>query len=125
VATLERLVTATGLELEMRVRSSSTAARLRGPLGRRLRERRGEVIASAARHGAAHVRVFGSVARAEEDADSDIDLLVDLDRDVGLFELARLRHDLEGLLGVRVDVVPSGTVKRGVAGSVRADVVAL
>jgi hypothetical protein len=37
------------------------------------------------------VRVLGSVARGEDTESSDIDLLVDLDEDVGLVALARLR----------------------------------
>lgn len=41
--------------------------------------RRGEILSLAARHGATNVRVFGSVARGEDDAASDIDILVDLD----------------------------------------------
>jgi predicted nucleotidyltransferase len=51
------------------------------------------------------VRVFGSVVRGEERADSDIDFLVDLEPGRSLFDLGGLHCDLEALLGRTVDVV--------------------
>lgn len=125
LATLERLVSATGLRLELRVRRPRQTSRMRGPLGRRLAEQHSQVLAIAAEYGASNVRVFGSVARSEENADSDIDLLVDLDTEVGLLGLARLRRELEGLLQARVDLVPAGDLKPGVVESVMADMVTL
>ena len=41
-----------------------------------LRRRRDALLAIAARHGASNLRLFGSVLRGEERANSDIDLLV-------------------------------------------------
>jgi predicted nucleotidyltransferase len=43
----------------------------------RLRRRRPELLAAAARRGASNLRVFGSVARGDEGAESDVDFLVD------------------------------------------------
>jgi predicted nucleotidyltransferase len=48
-------------------------------LGRRLRQRRLAIIETAAKRRARDVRVFGSVARGEDTAASDVDLLVELD----------------------------------------------
>ena len=45
-----------------------------------LREKRDEILRIAARHGASNVRIFGSVARGEADAQSDVDFLVELER---------------------------------------------
>ena len=42
-----------------------------------LQEKREEIIAIAAKHGADNIRIFGSVARGEADEKSDLDLLVD------------------------------------------------
>lgn len=75
--------------------------RLRG----RLSERRDELVRIAARYGVTNVRVFGSVARGEHHAQSDVDLLVDLEPGVTLFTLARLRQELSELLGAPVDIV--------------------
>lgn len=60
----------------------------------------------ARRHGVSRIRLFGSVARGQDTEDSDIDLLVDLPSEAGLFALMRLKHDLEEVLGCSVDVVP-------------------
>jgi predicted nucleotidyltransferase len=48
-------------------------------LRRRLRERRAELLAAAARRGASNLRVFGSVARGDDLAGSDVDFLVDFE----------------------------------------------
>mgnify|MGYP001570898528 FL=1 len=48
--------------------------------------------------------VFGSVARGEADADSDVDFLVELPEEATLFDLAGLQIDLQKVLGKKVDV---------------------
>jgi predicted nucleotidyltransferase len=51
------------------------------------------------------VRVFGSVARGDETADSDVDLLVDFPAgERGLFPLLKLAGEVEQLVGRPVDV---------------------
>ena len=63
------------------------------------------------RMGVASLALFGSLARDEASEASDVDLLVDFDRAVGLFHFFRLRHRLEDILGVeRVDLVQRGAV---------------
>jgi uncharacterized protein len=69
-----------------------------------LRSRRTNLIAVAGRHGASHLRVFGSVARHASDDASDLDLLVDLEPGRTLLDLVALERDLMALLGCRVDV---------------------
>lgn len=65
LVTLERLVAATGLEVDVQLRRpASRLARLSGPLGRRIRAKRHEVRNVVASHGLANVRVFGSVLAA-------------------------------------------------------------
>ena len=75
------------------------------PLRDRLTELREVIRATAAASGAHEVRVFGSVARGDEAAESDIDFLVTLEPGRTLFDLARLEVRLESLLGRHVDVV--------------------
>ncbi len=49
--------------------------------------------------------VFGSVARDQANENSDVDILVDFERPVGLFEFARLKMYLEDVLDRPVDLV--------------------
>lgn len=66
---------------------------------------RADVLRIAGRYGASRVRVFGSVARGEDRPGSDIDFLVRFAPTASAFDQVELAEDLEGLLGVRVDVV--------------------
>jgi len=56
-------------------------------------------------HGVKSLAVFGSLARGEATPASDIDVLVEFDRPVGLFEFIRLKLYLEELTGRHVDLV--------------------
>ena len=58
------------------------------------------------RRGISHIALFGSVARGEARADSDVDFAVDLDPDarISLIGLEGLRRHLEELLGRSVDI---------------------
>lgn len=58
-----------------------------------------------------YLGVFGSWARREQSGDSDLDLLVDFDRPVGL-ELVALKDELERRLGLPVDLVMRGSLRR-------------
>jgi predicted nucleotidyltransferase len=55
--------------------------------------------------GVKSLAVFGSVARGEATSTSDIDMLVEFERPVGLFEFIRLKFYLEKLTGKSVDLV--------------------
>jgi predicted nucleotidyltransferase/DNA-binding XRE family transcriptional regulator len=124
--TLSRLVAATGLELAVGLRKPVAArGRLTGPLGRRVVAHRRALKRVASSRGASNMRVFGSVARGEETADSDVDLLVDLAAGTGLLGLAALERDLAEILDAKVDVVPAGDLESGIAGEVLAEAVAL
>jgi predicted nucleotidyltransferase len=70
-----------------------------------VRARRTEILSIAERHGARNVRVFGSVARGEERAGSDLDLLVEVATVHSPWFPGGLIADLEDLLGCEVDVV--------------------
>lgn len=70
-----------------------------------LRAYREEILALAERYGAYDVRVFGSLARGEATASSDVDLLVRFREGASLFELSGFWQDLEALLGRSVDIV--------------------
>lgn len=60
-------------------------------------------------HRVVDVRVFGSVLRAEDDADSDLDLLVEPTAQTTLMDIGAIRYELKKLLGFEVDVLtPNG-----------------
>lgn len=50
------------------------------------------------------IRVFGSMARGDHTAKSDIDLLIDFDRRLSLFELGHVQSTLSQFLGRSVDI---------------------
>lgn len=79
-------------------------------LARLLAEKREEILSVAARNGAKHVRIFGSVARGDAREDSDVDFLVELDEDRSLLDHSRLILDLEELLGRKVHVLTPGSL---------------
>lgn len=76
-----------------------------------LRGRRDEIEEIATRHGAAQVRVFGSVARGDSGPGSDLDLLVDGGERLSTFGLAALQGELEDILGCPVHVTTAGGLR--------------
>ena len=80
--------------------------------------KRDEVLAIIAAHreqlqvlGVKSLSLFGSVARNEARHDSDVDLLVEFNRDVGLFEFIELRLYLEDILECSVDLGTEDALK--------------
>jgi predicted nucleotidyltransferase len=68
-------------------------------------DKKEQILALAAKYGASNVRVFGSVANGTANVDSDIDFLVDMEKDRSLFDVGGLLMDLQELFGRKVDVV--------------------
>jgi len=69
--------------------------------------RKERILALGEQYGARHMRVFGSVARREETAESDIDILVDFPKGYDMFkQRLPLMEELGELLGRRVELVP-------------------
>lgn len=65
-------------------------------------------------YGIKDIRLFGSLARGEARAESDVDLLVEFDPSahIGIFEFSRLRRDLSELLGCEVDLATPDALHR-------------
>ena len=63
------------------------------------------------RFGVKSVALFGSLARDEATDDSDIDLLVEFSKPVGLLQFAALRRLLGEVLGRPVDLVTRNALK--------------
>jgi predicted nucleotidyltransferase len=74
-------------------------------------------------YGVESISLFGSVARGEAGPRSDADLLVDVDDEVTLFGLSRLKHHLEDLLGMPVDLVTSDALRPQMRDSILAEAI--
>lgn len=72
-----------------------------------LTKKRKGIIQIAQKYGVYNIRIFGSVARGENNSDSDLDFLVDIKSGRNLLERIALIQELEDLLGYKVDVVKS------------------
>lgn len=80
------------------------------------------ILALTQAHKARNVRVFRSLVHGNDDAASDIDLLVDLEPGA---DLVTLDAEMEALLGHPVDIVPARMLRPHVAESALADAVEL
>lgn len=70
-----------------------------------LNEKRSDILRIAKLNGVIKLSLFGSVVRAEDTKESDIDFLVVFEDGRTLFDLIRLKQELESLLNKTVDVV--------------------
>ena len=79
----------------------------------------------AERYGVTEIGVFGSYVRGEQDPDSDIDVLIELEEPprIDLFDLVNLEYHLTDLLGVDVDVVIKGDLKKRIGQRIMGEVV--
>ena len=96
-----------------------------GPTGRRVVAHRDELLAILNRHGVTNPEIFGSAARGDDHDGSDLDLLVDLAPDTDLFDLVRIKAELEEVLGGPVDLIPRDGLKERVRTSAAKDLVPL
>jgi predicted nucleotidyltransferase len=81
------------------------------PLARRLRAGRSEILRLVSDAGGEQVRVFGSVARGDDDGGSDIDLMFVMRRPLSLMELGQLEDEVSAVVGVTVDLVPETSLR--------------
>ncbi len=72
---------------------------------------RRNVLPILARYGVRRAGLFGSVVRGELSRRSDIDILLELERPIGLFEFVGLKLELEESLGRKVDLVEYDSIK--------------
>jgi len=90
-----------------------------------LRAHRDQIHAIATRYGIRNIRVFGSVSRDTATADSDLDLLVDVDPGHGYLDLTGFALDVEDLLQVFTQVATAGGLKPRLRDRILTDAVAL
>lgn len=90
-----------------------------------VKENRDEISRIASQHGASDVRIFGSVVRGEDTESSDIDLLVEFEKNRSLLDHADMIIEMEDLLGCKVDVVTEPGLKERVKARVLTEAVPL
>lgn len=117
---VDRLISAAGLVIEVASRPVDEESERAWVIARSSELRRTLVPL-----GAQRIRLFGSVARGEDSETSDIDLAVDVAPTVGVFDLLRMRHEAERILGRTVDLVPFDGLKPAVAESVEREAITL
>jgi predicted nucleotidyltransferase/DNA-binding XRE family transcriptional regulator len=123
--TLQRLVAATGGRLVLDLEPGPPLGLPDTRLGRRLRQRRQAILDLAEGYGVTNLRVFGSVARGEDDEQSDVDLMADIPPTMGLFALIALERKISEVLGVPVDLAPSGSLKERIRERAEKDLIPL
>lgn len=79
----------------------------------------------AAQRGYSRLALFGSVARGQARADSDVDLLVQAPSGASSFDFVRFERLLADVLGREVDLVEYGGLKPGLDDDIRHEAVAL
>lgn len=62
-------------------------------------------------YGVSRIELFGSYVRGEQREDSDLDVLIDFDREVSLLDVVGLEIFLSESLGIKVDVVLRRSVR--------------
>lgn len=69
------------------------------------------------------IGIFGSFVRGEEKDSSDLDILVELERPVGLIKFVGLQNYLSDELGEKVDLVTKSALKPRIKKNILSEVV--
>jgi predicted nucleotidyltransferase len=79
----------------------------------------------ARKYGVAEIGVFGSYVRGEQRPDSDVDILISLERPphIDLFDLVNLEYQLSDLLGVKVDIAIKENLRKRIGRRILNEVV--
>jgi predicted nucleotidyltransferase len=72
---------------------------------------RARVVPVLERYGAKRAGLFGSYVRGQMKEDSDIDILVQIEKDISLLDFIGLKLEIEESLGRKVDLVEYDTIK--------------
>ena len=91
----------------------------------RLTELKDKIMPVLMPYGVKRVALFGSVARGEDTAQSDVDILVAFKAPVGLLRLAHMQRELEERLSRPVDLLTEGFLSRYIRPQVRREQVVL
>lgn len=123
--TLQRLLKANGFELILDTKRSKVMAK-RSPLAKKIQANRGKIKKILTDAGATNIRIFGSVARGTDNKRSDVDFLVDVDKESEkTIKVMLVAGKLERILGCKVDVIVSRLCKKEILKSALSDAIPL
>jgi predicted nucleotidyltransferase len=75
------------------------------------------------KYGVKEIGIFGSYVKEEQKEMSDVDILVEFEKPLGLFEFVGLKNYLTDLLGVNVDLVMRKALKPNIGKRILSEVV--
>lgn len=83
-----------------------------------VRNRKEDILRLALNYGVKNIQIFGSVASGEQDSESDIDFLVEMEKGKSLLDRLGFKYELEKLLQKKVDVISVRALKERMRESV-------
>ena len=75
-----------------------------------LKELKEEIVPILQKNGVTKAGIFGSYARGEEKSNSDVDILIELEKGKDLFDVVGLKYELEKKIKRKVDLVEYCTI---------------
>lgn len=90
-----------------------------------VRSKKKEIEAIAKKYKASNIHIFGSVARGQDDEESDIDICLDMDLSMSLFDMGGFYLELKELLGCEISLVTFNALKGRFRENVLRDLVPL
>ncbi len=78
---------------------------------RRVEKIRRTILPILQSHGVGKAGLFGSFIRGDSRKNSDIDILVEIEKDISLLDFVGLKLEIEEALGKKVDLVEYDTIK--------------
>ena len=70
-----------------------------------------QIIPILKKYGVSRASLFGSVVRGDAHKNSDVDILIEVDKKTTLFDMIDIKSDLEGVLKKKVDLVEYKGIK--------------
>lgn len=123
VRTLTKVIRACGMGISVELVSAPVA---QGSLLSEVRSHQEELRQAAVSRRIRNLRLFGSTARGDNRADSDVDFLVDFDSaKEGLLPLVAFQREAESILGRSVDISPADLLEEDVRSQALAEAVPL
>jgi len=87
----------------------------------KIEEIRQKIVPILRAHGVEYAGIFGSAARGEAKAGSDVDILIRYSTSPGLFAYIGLAQSLEDTLKTKVDLITESSLKKPLAPNVKKD----